>query len=279
MTSVNFHANQAHALSALQATDFQTKRFVGRTVMVTGASSGIGLAVARAFASEGAQLVLIARRKESLDQIAKDLRNLYQTNVKCLVADVSKELEIEEALNSLPEEFAHPDFLINSAGLARGFTESWKAESKDMHAMIDTNFKGVTYVTNHVVRGMLHRNSGHIINIGSVASIEYYAKGAVYCASKAALEAYTVALRKEVVSKAIRVSLISPGMVETEFSLVRLGTKEAAAKVYENFIPLTPEDISAQVIHIAAAPPHVNVAHIEIYPLHQASATTIYRKT
>ncbi len=253
-------------------------QFLGKTVWVTGASSGIGEAVARAFASKGAKVLLIARSEERLVRIAKEMIDLYQTPVWYLKMDVSKKDEVEKGLKGLSEEFSIPDIFVNSAGLARGLKTAAETTYEESDEMIDTNIKGIINFTKMVVPIMMQENSGHIFTVGSVASIKPYANGAVYCGTKAFVESYNLSLREELVKTRIRLTLISPGMVgNTKFSNVRLGNDEAAAHVYKDITSLTPLDISDQIIFAASRPPHVNIAHIESYPVHQASTTTLHR--
>jgi 3-hydroxy acid dehydrogenase/malonic semialdehyde reductase len=254
------------------------KNFAGKTVWVTGASAGIGEAAARAFASLGAKVVLIARRVDRLIQIVGELTPLYPNKAIYLALDVTIGGEVEKGLKSLPEDFSTPDILVNNAGLARGLKTADDTTYEEANAVIDTNIKGVIHFTKFVLPIMKQRNSGHIFTLGSVAAIKPYAKGAVYCGSKAFIEAYNLSLREELVETRIRLSLISPGMVGgTQFSNVRLGSDEAAANVYQGITPLSPTDISDQIIFAASRPPHVNIALIECYPVHQASSTTLFR--
>jgi len=253
-------------------------QFEDKIVWVTGASSGIGEAVSQAFASMGAKVLLIARSEDHLIRISKELMQFYQIPVSYLKMDVSKKDEVEKGIKSLPEDFAMPDILVNSAGLARGLKTAAETTYAESDEMIDTNIKGVINFTKAVVPIMIQKNSGHIFMIGSVAGIKPYANGAVYCGTKAFIESYNLSLREELVKTRVRLTLISPGMVgHTKFSNVRLGNDEVAASVYKDITPLTPLDISDQIIFAASRPTHVNIAHIESYPVHQASTTTLYR--
>jgi len=252
--------------------------FEGKTVWVTGASSGIGKSTSLAFASMGAKVVLIARSEDLLDQLSKEIKQLYQTPVACLKMDVSKKDEVESGIKTLSTDFAFPDIFVNSAGLARGLKPAQETTYAESDEMIETNIKGIINFTKAVVPIMIQRNSGHIFTIGSTAGIKPYANGAVYCGTKAFVEAYNLSLREDLVKTRIRLTLISPGMVgNTKFSNVRLGDDQAAANVYKDITPLTPQDISDQIIFAASRPLHVNIAHIESYPVHQASTTTLYR--
>lgn len=253
-------------------------QFEGKTVWVTGASSGIGEAVVRAFASHGAKVLLIARSEDQLVRITKEIMQLYQTPASYLKMDISKKDDVEKGLKSLSKEFSIPDILVNSAGLARGLKTAAETTYAESDEMIDTNIKGIIHFTKVVVPIMIQENSGHIFTIGSAASIKPYANGAVYCGTKAFVESYNLSLREELVKTRIRLTLISPGMVgNTKFSNVRLENDEAAANVYKDITPLNPVDISDQIIFAASRPPHVNIAHIESYPVHQASTTTLHR--
>jgi len=247
--------------------------FADKTVWITGASAGIGEATARAFAKLGAKIVLIARREDRLRKIAEELAQAIP-----LIVDVADGVAVTKSLQGLPKEFAVPDILVNNAGLARGLKIVTETTYEEDHTVIDTNIKGVIHFTKAALPIMKRRNSGHIFTLGSIAGIKPYAKGAVYCGSKAFLEAYCLSLREELVETRIRLTLLSPGMVGgTEFSQVRLGNDEAAANVYKDITPLSAEDITDQILFAASRPAHVNIAHIECYPVHQASTTTLFR--
>ena len=247
--------------------------FADKTVWITGASSGIGETTARAFGKLGAKVVLIARREERLRKIAEEIPQAIP-----LIVDVADCHAVTQSLHSLPKEFDVPDILVNNAGLARGLKIVTETTYEEDHTVIDTNIKGVIHFTKFALPIMKQRNSGHIFTLGSIAGLKPYAKGAVYCASKAFLEAYCLSLREELVETRIRLTLLSPGMVGgTEFSHVRFGNEEAAANVYKDITPLSPEDITDQILFAASRPAHVNIAHIECYPVHQASTTTLFR--
>ena len=266
-------SSEAGSVPAMHSKLFSTK-----IVWVTGASSGIGEAVSRDFAKMGAKVVLIARNEDKLNQLSRELTQVYQAHVFPIKVDVSKHLEVLEKLAGLPVEFAKPDILVNNAGLARGLKTAAETEYEESDEMIDANIKGVINFTKSVLPIMIKKNSGHLFTLGSVAAIKPYSNGAVYCGTKAFVEAYNLSLREELVKTRIRLTLISPGMVgHTKFSNVRLGNDAAAANVYQDITPLTPQDISDQIIFAASRPPHVNIAHIESYPVHQASTTTLFR--
>ncbi|HEU4560045.1 MAG TPA: SDR family NAD(P)-dependent oxidoreductase [Longimicrobium sp.] len=250
----------------------------GRTVLITGASAGIGAACARAFAAEGARLVLAARRAERLEESADKLRG-SGTDVLALELDVRDAAGVAETLGALPAEWSAIDVLVNNAGLGRGMDKLWNGTPAEWDEMVDTNVKGLLYVTGAVVPGMVERGHGHVINLGSVAGHEVYPGGAVYCATKHAVGAITRGLRMDVLGTGVRVSTVDPGMVETEFSVVRFhGDQERAKNVYRNMNPLTADDIAETVVWVATRPPHVCIDEIIIKPTDQASATLVHRR-
>ncbi|HLF67099.1 MAG TPA: SDR family NAD(P)-dependent oxidoreductase, partial [Gammaproteobacteria bacterium] len=215
------------------------RRCENKTVLITGASSGIGQACARELAREGAKLILSGRREEKLQALAAELQQTYHSTVHQLICDVQNRDAVQQALRQLPESFQTIDVLINNAGLALGLDKMHDAQSRDWDQMIDTNIKGVLYMTEYVLPKMLARNAGHVINIGSTAGHHTYPGGSVYCATKYAVNALTKTLSQEVAGTKLRVSEIAPGMVETEFSLIRFkGDQTRAQKVYENITPL-----------------------------------------
>lgn len=253
-------------------------KFSNTTVLITGASAGFGAATAQLFAQEGARLILTARRGEKLKKLTEELKDSYGTECLPLVFDVRDEERVRMELNALPDSFSTPDILINNAGLSRGLSKMWEVSSEEWNEMIDTNVKGLLNVTRHLLPRMLKADRGHIINVGSVSGHETYPGGGVYCASKFAVRALTDTLRMELVDSPIRVSMISPGMAKTEFSLVRFwGDEKRAEKVYEGLEPLKAEDIAEAILFIASRPPHVNIADIVMYPKSQASTTLIHR--
>ena len=245
-----------------------------KTILITGASSGIGLACAQAFAKEGSNLILFARRLDRLKEIQKRLSELYKVQVTIKQVDVRKKDEVDEAVHDLPEI----DVLINNAGLAKGIEKIQDGFWEKWEQMIDTNIKGLLAVTRAVLPKMLERNSGHIINIGSIAGHETYPGGNVYNATKFAVDALTRAIRMDVHGYNIRCSSVDPGMVETEFSIIRLDDEKKAKKVYEGFQPLTAVDIADTIYFVASRPSHVNIQDIIIMPTAQASATLVNRK-
>lgn len=252
--------------------------FRDKTILITGASSGFGAAFAAAFAKEGARLVILARRKERLDQLAKELKDKYSTEIATIEVDITDLPEITKQLNQLPEKFATPDILINNAGLALSLNNTWETSPDDWNRMIDTNVKGILNMCSQVIPKMLKKNSGHIINVGSISSHDTYAGGAVYCATKYAVKAITDALRKELVATPLRVSMVSPGLAKTEFSVVRFaGNEQKADSIYDNIQALSAEDVAEVVMFIASRPPHVDIADVVVFPTHQASVSIIHR--
>lgn len=248
----------------------------GKTVFITGASSGIGAATARAFANEGCRLLLCARRLEKLNALADELQGAAQVHVFTL--DVQDRSAVETTLAGLPDEWKVVDILVNNAGLSRGLTKLYQDDPENWQEMIDTNVLGLLHVTRAIVPGMVARGSGHVINMGSTAGHMTYAGGAVYCASKAAERAITDGLRIDAIGTGVRVTSIDPGMVATNFSTVRFrGDTAKAAKVYEDIDPLQPEDIAETILWVATRPAHVQIQTIVLTPLDQANATTIHR--
>jgi hypothetical protein len=247
---------------------------VDKTVLVTGASSGIGRACAVAFAAAGARLVLSGRRAERIERLAATLA--VQTHIVTL--DVRDRAAVDAAIAGLPPEWSTIDVLVNNAGLAAGLGPLPDNDPDDWDRMLDTNVRGLLNVTRAVVRGMLDRRSGHVVNIGSIAGRETYPGGVVYCATKAAVDRITRGLRMDLLGSGVRVSTVDPGMVETEFSVVRFhGDADRAASVYEGVTPLTPDDVAEAVVWVADRPAHVQVAELVILPTDQASATRLAR--
>lgn len=247
-------------------------------VFVTGASSGIGEACARSFAREGARMLLAARRRERLETVAAEIASETGVPIHLLHLDVRDQAAVERTIGGLPAEWRAIDILVNNAGLSRGLDKLHEGLLSDWEEMIDTNVKGLIYVTRDVLRGMVERGRGHIINIGSIAGHESYPGGNVYCATKAAVRALTAGLRMDTVGTPIRVSTVDPGMVETEFSLVRFhGDAERSKKVYAGIKPLSGGDVADVVLFIATRPAHVNIAEVLLLPEAQASATIVRR--
>ena len=249
-----------------------------KIVFITGASSGIGEACAKYFAKAGAKLLLCARRTDVLNTVRDNLIAEYSCDVHTFCLDVCDAQAVKQAITALPSEWQQIDVLINNAGLAAGLETIQDGSITDWDSMIDTNVKGLLYVTKAVANLMIPRNLGHIINIGSIAGHEFYAKGAVYCATKHAVNVITKALRLDLAGNNIRVSTIDPGAVETNFSNIRFKGDSARAKaVYEGFTPLSADDIADAVLYAASCPAHVNISEIIIMPTAQAGISTISR--
>lgn len=249
-----------------------------RIALITGASSGIGEACARKFAEGGYDLILTARRAEKLAELKAELE-AEGTKVKTLTFDVRDAEAAETAVDSLEPEWRKIDVLINNAGLALGLDKEYEGDPDDWNTMIDTNIKGLLTMTRLIVPGMVERNEGHVINIGSVAGDAAYAKGNVYCATKAAVKTITDGLRIDLAETAVRVTNLKPGLVETNFSNVRFhGDNQRADNVYKGITPLTRADIADVAFYAAAAPKHVQIAEVLILATHQASGSVIYRK-
>ncbi len=251
----------------------------GLSVFITGASSGIGRACAELFARHGARLLLCARRKDRLDEIADELSQTYQAEVYPLQLDVSNHDEVVARLEKLPKEWQDIDVLVNNAGLALALDTLQEGNPDDWNAMIDINVKGLLYVTQQVVANMIKRNKGHVINIGSISGYEVYSGGTVYCATKFAVRAISDGLKMDVHGTPIRVTLINPGMVQTEFSEVRFnGDQNRADQVYHGLNPLTPMDVADAIVYCATRPPHVDVREMDIFPTDQTAAHLFHRK-
>ena len=248
-----------------------------KTIFITGATSGIGKATAEVFAKQGHRLIICGRRKEVLDNLQIQLSNF--TDVYSLVFDVRNQQEVQNAINSLPEEWKNIDVLVNNAGNAHGLEPISDANISDWDAMMDGNVKGLLYVSQPIIKLMKANNSGHIVNISSVAARQTYANGTVYCASKRAVDVISEGMRLELTEFGIKVTNIQPGAVETDFSKVRFkGDEERAATVYAGYEPLIAEDIADAISYCVNAPDRVSIAEICIYPKAQAEPRTIFRK-
>lgn len=241
-------------------------------VLVTGASSGIGQACAEVFAREGCRLILTARRRERLDGLARRLREEHGAASLVIELDVRDRAAVDAALRRLPAAWEAVDVLVNNAGLSRGLEKLPEADPVDYEEMVDTNVKGLLWVSQAVLPGMVARDRGHVVNIGSIAGHQVYAGGSVYCATKHAVGAITRGMRIDLLGTRVRVSTVDPGMVETEFSLVRFhGDEERAAKVYRQFPPLQPADVADAVLWCVTRPAHVNVNEVILMPADQAA--------
>lgn len=247
-----------------------------KTILITGATSGIGKATAHLFAQRGDRLILCGRRQERLDE----LQGVFDCETHLLNFDVRERAAVFSAMESLPNDWKKIDLLINNAGNAHGLDPVHKANLDDWDAMIDGNVKGLMYVTKAVLPQMVDRKEGQIVNVGSIAGIEVYPNGNVYCASKFAVDAFTQGLRLDLNPYGIRICAVHPGLVETEFSMVRFkGDEERSKKVYDTLTPLTPEDVANAIAYMVDVPPHVTVADLTLLPTDQANATVINRKT
>jgi serine 3-dehydrogenase len=250
----------------------------GNSVLITGASSGIGAATAHAFAREKCNLLLAARRRDRIDQLARHLADKYAITAQAITLDVTKQKDVDAALASLSTTWEQIDILVNNAGLSRGLTKLQEGDIGDWEEMIDTNIKGLLYVTRSILPGMVKRNKGHIINIGSIAGHQLYPAGNVYCATKFAVKALSEGLRLDLLGTGVRVTSVDPGMVQTEFSQVRFhGDTERAAAVYQGLQPLSADDVAEVILFCATRPPHVDVADIIVMPTDQASVNHAHR--
>lgn len=251
----------------------------GKIVLITGASSGIGEACAKKFAEFKANLIITARRKERIEKLSKELLAKYKIKVLPISLDVRHFNSVKSFYENLTPEWKAIDILVNNAGLARGLDKFYEGKIEDWDEMIDTNIKGLLYVSRVVVPQMVEREYGHIINIGSTAGHEPYPMGNVYVATKFAVKALSQSFRIDLLEKGIKVTSVDPGMVETEFSKVRFhGDEQRAKKIYEGLQPLTPDDVADTVIFAATRPKHVNINQIVLTPLAQASSNFVYRK-
>lgn len=251
---------------------------MNKIVLITGATSGIGLACAKKFAENGDKLILTGRNEQRLKEICQELTG-KGSEVLTLVFDVRDREKVKQCLDALPAEWQDIDILVNNAGLALGLEPEYEGSFDDWDTMIDTNIKGLLTLTRLIVPKMVQRNSGHVINIGSVAGDAAYAGGNVYCATKAAVKALSDGLRIDVAPTAVRVTNLKPGLVETNFSNTRFhGDNDRAANVYKGIKPLTGDDIADVAVYAANAPAHVQIAEVLILATHQASGSVIVRK-
>lgn len=253
-------------------------RLQNKTVLITGATSGIGRSCARYFASEGASIILFARRENLLEEVKDELKKLTAGNIYTAACDITVYENVKQEVAAIPEGLKKIDILVNNAGLAKGLEPLAEGLPENWDVTIDTNVKGLLYVTKEVVKGMIERNSGHVINLGSTAGHDVYPNGSVYCASKYAVKAITQTLRIELVASDIRVTTIDPGLVETNFSNVRFnGDTERAKNVYKGIIPLTPDDVADAVLYAATRPPHVSINEMILTPTNQANSNFVHK--
>jgi NADP-dependent 3-hydroxy acid dehydrogenase YdfG len=252
---------------------------MNKIALITGSSSGFGKACSIKFAQNGYKLIITGRRKEKLEELKSDLEQAYGTQVMILSFDIRIKEHVFSAISSLSDEWKNIDVLINNAGLALGRDYFDKADLNDWESMIDTNIKGLLYMSKAVLPLMIERQNGHIINIGSTAGKEVYEKGNIYCATKHAVEAISKAMRIDLLQHRIKVTVINPGAAETEFSKVRFkGDEESALKVYEGFQPLKAEDVAETVFYCAGLPKHVCINELEMTSLSQANSFYTYKE-
>lgn len=250
------------------------------TVLITGASSGIGRSCAVKFAEAGARTIITARRKDRIDALAAELRKAHHAECLPIGLDVRNREAVEKAISTLARDWQDIDILVNNAGLSRGLDKIHEGKIDDWEEMVDTNIKGFLYVSKAVIPGMVQRGKGTIINIGSIAGHEVYPRGNVYAATKHAVDALTKGMRLDLVDTPVRVCTVDPGLVETEFSMIRFRGDEAKAKaVYQNLQPLAPDDVADAVVFCATRPAHVQIAEMIILPTAQASTTLVHRRS
>ena len=251
---------------------------MNKTILITGATSGFGKAIARRFAQDGDDLIITGRREALLMELSAELRKKYKVEVLSLCYDVRVMEEVEFAISSLPDEWKNLDVLVNNAGLAVGLNPIQDGVIDDWERMIDTNVKGLLYMTRFVAPLMIGRKLGHIINIGSIAGKEVYPMGNVYCGSKFAVDAITKGTRIDLVAHNIKVTHVAPGAADTEFSLVRFnGDKKLADNVYKGFTPLSAEDVAEMVFYVTTLPAHVSIHEVVVMPTAQASAVNFHK--
>lgn len=256
------------------------KSFKNKIVFITGATSGIGKASADLFAEAGAKLLLCARRSELLAEVKKEYEAKYNSEVFTFSLDVQNSNEVEASIKSLPDEWKNIELLLNNAGLSRGLDKIQDGKIEDWDEMIDTNVKGLLYVSRQVIPLMLKNGRGHIINLGSIAGREIYSGGNVYCASKFAVDAITKGMRLDLIDTPIKISTVDPGLVHTNFSVVRFRGDEERAKIpYLGINPLSAEDVAETIFYVATRNDNVNIAEVVMFPQHQAGAAFIHRKT
>lgn len=252
---------------------------MNRIALVTGATAGFGKATAYLLAKNGFRLIITGRRNETLNEVQREIEEKFGQKVLALNFDVRSKEQVDKAIDSIPSDWKPIDILVNNAGLAVGLNHLDEGIIDDWERMIDTNVKGLLYVTRKIVPQMVERKSGHIVNIGSIAGTQVYENGNVYCASKHAVHALSQSMRIDLLQHSIKVSEIRPGLAETEFSIVRFkGDAEAAKKPYMGLVPLSAEDIADAVLYVVTRPEHVNINDLEITPTAQASSYYVFRK-
>ncbi len=252
---------------------------MAKIALITGATAGIGEACAHLFAREGYDLILTGRRQDRLDQLAQRLNNDYNVRIAVAAFDIRVKEQVIHHLDTLPDEMKKVDVLVNNAGLSQGLEPIQKGSYEDWDTMVDTNIKGLLYVSKIVSNWMIDNGYGHIINLGSIAGKDVYANGNVYCATKAAVDALNQGMRIDLLPHGIKVTAVHPGAVETEFSEVRFkGDKDRAKKVYEGFTPLSAADVAETIWYVASRPAHVNINDLVLMPTAQATGTLIHRK-
>lgn len=253
---------------------------MSKIVFITGATSGIGEACAHKFAENKYKVIISGRREEKLEKLASVLRNAFGTEVLPVALDVRDKEQVKNTISELADEWRRIDVLVNNAGLALGLNPFQEGDEEDWETMIDTNIKGLLYMSKAVANLMAENSSGHIINIGSIAGKEVYPKGNVYSATKHAVDAITKGMRLDLLGHGIRVTQVAPGAVETEFSIVRFkGDEERASKVYNDYTPLAPQDIAEVAYYSTTLPQHVNINDVVVMPTDQANATTFNKKS
>lgn len=252
---------------------------MNKIALITGATSGIGKSIALRLGREGCNLIITGRREERLLELQKEIETKYDAKVLPLTFDVRQYDQVEEAIGNMPDDWRSVDILVNNAGLAVGLNPIHQGVIDDWERMIDTNIKGLLYMTRTISPGMANRKSGHIINIGSIAGKQVYASGNVYCATKHAVDALSKGMRIDLLPYGIKVTQVCPGAVETEFSVVRFkGDEKRAGQVYEGFTSLSADDIAEAVWYAVSQPPHVDVQDVLVMPAAQADATTFHKE-
>ncbi len=254
------------------------KKLLNKTALVTGATSGIGRSISYLFAENGANVIISGRREDRLEKIAAELREKYGVEIQTLTLDVRNYNDVEKAVDGLPDEWKAIDILVNNAGLSRGLNKIQDGVLADWEEMIDTNVKGLLYISKCVIPLMLKNNSGHVVNIGSIAGHEVYTAGNVYCATKHAVDALTKGMRLDLNGTGVKVTTIDPGLAETEFSDVRFrGDDEKAKSVYKGMTPLTPDEVAEGVLFAVTCSENMVVAQMVLLPKDQASSTIVHR--